>query len=113
MVGTVKWRVYGPARVEIDLNDRAQGGLTRAWLRDLPGNVKVGDEVTAYEPEDGVCARAEVAEIDRAKGLAFLRVDWGSLREDEMLIETSMTNATVVAAHPDQRVSSQNGVVMV
>jgi len=79
---TVTWHT-GP-RAQVDLNDRTrEDALTRARLEDVIGQIAVGEHITVYEPEDGVAADAVVREIDTAKGLVFLAVDWASLRDDE------------------------------
>ncbi|MBW0090616.1 hypothetical protein I4I73_17285 [Pseudonocardia sp. KRD-184] len=52
------------------------------------------EEVTVFEPEDGIAGRATVASIDNAHGLLYLDVDWASMDDDHA------SPAPVVRSHP-------------
>lgn len=66
-------------RVEIDLNVRVRGNLTFAGLEDADGPLAAGDQVEVFEPESGITGSARVAQIDTARRLVFLAVDWPAL----------------------------------
>jgi ribosomal protein S28E/S33 len=70
-------------RVEIDLNSCDADGLTRTRLRNVSGEVRVGQIVTAFESEDEVQAIALVTRIDEKRGYVFLAVNWDSMRDDD------------------------------
>lgn len=68
-------------RIEIDLNVRVRGNGTRAGFEDVEGPMAVGMKVQVYESESGLGGTGRVTEIDPAKELVVLSVDWASLRE--------------------------------
>lgn len=67
------------ALVEIDLNVRVRGDQTYAGLENVQGEISVGDLVWVHESESQVIGSAQVVEIDPARELVFLSVDWASL----------------------------------
>src|SRR5437773_1721960 len=67
--------------VQIDLNVRVRGNGTFAGLEDVEGPLAVDDAVEVFEPESEVVARGTVTEIDAAKSLVYLSVDWATLHE--------------------------------
>jgi hypothetical protein len=67
------------ALIEIDLNVRVRGDKTYAGMEDVQGQIDVGDEVYVHESESRVIGSARVLEIDSARQLVFLSVDWASL----------------------------------
>lgn len=70
-------------RIAIDLNERDRQGRSRAPLASASGPVAAGgDEVLVVEPSDGIVGDAVVAEVDEARGLLRLDVDWHSFRDD-------------------------------
>jgi hypothetical protein len=69
-------------RVTVDLNVRVRGNQAYSTVEDADGPVAVGDKVLAVEQETGVWADATVTEVDGARGLVYLAVDWGSFRDD-------------------------------
>ena len=72
-------------RVEIDLNVRVRGNGTYAGFEDVQGPLAVGMDVEVYESESGLTGPGRVTEIDAAKELVFLSVEWGALRETPTL----------------------------
>jgi len=93
-------------RVEFDLNDCDADGRTLVFLSDAIGKLEKGRIVVAFEPEDGVCARALVASINEERGTAYLWVDWQSLVKEPAdrlstqlgsLQESQMTSANATA----------------
>lgn len=69
------------ARIAIDPNIRVRGNQTFAGIEDVEGDVAAGSHVVVYERESGLTGPAEVTEVDRARGLVYLDVDWTRLRE--------------------------------
>lgn len=67
-------------RVEIDLNIRVRGNWTLAGLEHADGPVSQGDSVEVYEPESGVTGPGRIEEVDNARRVIFLSVDWGALQ---------------------------------
>lgn len=70
-------------RVEIDPNVRTRHGSTFTGVRYVDGPVAIGDKVTVFESEADIEGWGTVTEIDKDKGLVYLRVDWASLRDRE------------------------------
>lgn len=70
-------------RVEIDLNVRVRGNWTYTGLEDADGPVEVGDIVQVFEPESGLEGHGRVEEVDEARQLIYLSVDWASVREPD------------------------------
>lgn len=70
-------------RVEIDLNVRVRGNWTFTGLEDADGPVEVGDIVQVFEPESGLEGHGRVEEVDEARQLIYLSVDWASVREPD------------------------------
>lgn len=70
-------------RIEIDLNVRVHGNLTRAGLDDADGPLERGQDVTVYESESGLAGPGRVAQIDLVTGLVCLTVDWARLRPED------------------------------
>ena len=69
-------------RIEIDLNQRTPDNLVPAWREDADGDMAVGDTVTVFEPEDGVCAPAVVRRTFPT-GRVHLQVHWPQLTDDK------------------------------
>lgn len=69
-------------RIQIDINRRDRDGNTPAHYAG-PAPL-VGEAVVAFEPEDEVCAEAQVVSTDPARGVVVLDVDWDSLRDDTL-----------------------------
>ncbi|MFK4760285.1 hypothetical protein ACI3KS_05055 [Microbacterium sp. ZW T5_45] len=68
----------------IDLNSVDEDGETVVFLSDVSGGtLKKGFMVEAIEPEDKLCAPARVSSIREDLGIAFLQVDWKSVRRDQ------------------------------
>lgn len=66
--------------VEIDPNVRVRGNQTRVGLEDADGPLEVGMDVVVLESESGLSGPGRVLEVDAARGLAFLEVEWAALR---------------------------------
>lgn len=71
-------------RVEIDLNVRVRGNWTFSGMEDADGPVAVGDVVEAYEAESGLVGPGRVEDVDEARHLIYLSVDWDALHEPEL-----------------------------
>jgi hypothetical protein len=69
-------------RIAIDPNIRVRGNGTYAGFEDVTGPIKPGDEVEVYEPESGLVGQARVTEIDAARELVYLSVEWSSLTDE-------------------------------
>jgi hypothetical protein len=67
-------------RLRIDLNRRNAAGQTPAkYSGPAP---TVGEQVIAFEPEDGTQVDAVVAGVNPARSLVLLDVQWNSVRDD-------------------------------
>ena len=66
-------------RVEIDPNVRTRGNWTFSGLEDADGPVTVGEIVHVFEPESGLEGSGRVEDVDEARRVIFLSVDWASL----------------------------------
>ncbi|WP_375407510.1 hypothetical protein [uncultured Amnibacterium sp.] len=62
-------------RIRIDLNSLRGDGLTRARRRNADGELKQGNIVTAYEPEDGISMPAFVELAEEGSPYVLLRVN--------------------------------------
>jgi hypothetical protein len=71
------------SRVMIDPNIRVRGNATYAGFEDVDGPIAVGEAVEVYEPESGITGQGCVTEIDAARELVYLSVDWSSLTAEE------------------------------
>jgi hypothetical protein len=69
-------------RIEIDPNVRVRGQLTFAGFEDVYGPLRLGQTVEVYEPESNLVGEGRVVEIDIARQLVILGVDWASLRPE-------------------------------
>jgi hypothetical protein len=69
----------GNPRIRIDPNVRVRGNQTFSTFDDCDRIPAVGDQVTAYEDEDGIEGPAVCTGIDEDKRLVYLRVDWSAL----------------------------------
>lgn len=67
------------AKVAIDLNVRCRGNGTVSGFEDVEGILMVGDCVTVHELESGIEGHGRVTEIDNARQLVYLAVDWSGL----------------------------------
>ena len=67
-------------RVEIDPNVRVRGNQTRSGFKYVHGPIGIGDEVEVFESEAGIKGVGTVTDIDYAKELVYLAVDWASLK---------------------------------
>jgi len=68
-------------RIAIDPNVRVRGNGTYAGFEDVSGPLTAGAKVEVYEPESGLVGNGQVTEIDAAKELVYLSVDWSSLTD--------------------------------
>ncbi|GAA3801056.1 hypothetical protein GCM10022403_039180 [Streptomyces coacervatus] len=68
-------------RIEIDPNVRVRGNGTRAGFEDVRGPIAVNMPVEVFEPESGLVGPGRVTEIDPARRLVFLSVEWSKLEE--------------------------------
>lgn len=68
--------------VEIDLNVRVRGTETYVGIEDVNGYAKIGDFVQVFESESTLVGLGRITEVDAAKRLVYLAVDWANLRED-------------------------------
>lgn len=75
--------VIRKTRVEIDPNIRVRGNQTRTGLKHVHGPIAVGFEVTVYESESGIEGVGTITDINHAKRLVWLAVDWASLQPKE------------------------------
>lgn len=69
-----------PRRLQIDLNRRTVDNLTPA--RYHGPTPRVGEPVLVFEPEDGVRADGRVMRVNNDRNLAYIEVDWSSVRDD-------------------------------
>ncbi|SMG34792.1 hypothetical protein [Agreia pratensis] len=69
-------------RVEIDLNNIDNMGLTKTRITNAQGIVKKGDIVVAFEPEDEVRASAYVERVDSVGGYIYLIVNRETMTDD-------------------------------
>jgi hypothetical protein len=69
------------ARVAVDLNVRVRGNQTYAGFEDVDVGLAPGDLVEVYEAESGFAGQARITDVDNARRLVYLTVDWGELRE--------------------------------
>lgn len=94
-------------RVRIDLNVRVRGGRTFAGFEDFDGfdaaDLHIGEAVTVYEPESGLRGEGSVVEVDRAKRLVVLAVDWSSLRPEEAWAEWDAGVAAMLVGAEERR----------
>jgi hypothetical protein len=67
-------------RIEIDPNVRVRGQLTFAGFEDVRGPLRLGQTVVVFEPESDLVGEGRVVEIDVARELVILGVDWASLQ---------------------------------
>jgi hypothetical protein len=67
-------------RAEIDLNVRTSMNWTFVGFEDVDGPISEAAEVEVYESESGITGRGRIARIDYLRRIAYLEVDWGSLR---------------------------------
>jgi hypothetical protein len=75
-------------RVRVDFNARDERGLIPVSLARFESDVQVGEVVQAYDGEEGFYGDATVAEIDSAKGFAYLDISWDQLRDPSPKVET-------------------------
>jgi hypothetical protein len=75
-------------RLQVDLNRRDAAGQTPAKYSGT--RPTAGEQVVAFEPEDGVRASAVIVAVDPVRTIVILDVDWSSIRDDTLeLISTS------------------------
>jgi len=75
-------------RIAIDPNVRVRGNGTYAGFEDVQwaltglqvDGLQVGDAVEVFERESDLTGEGRVTEIDGAKSLVYLSVDWSTLR---------------------------------
>jgi hypothetical protein len=76
-------------RVQVDLNRRNAAGQTPAkYSGPRPAT---GEQVVAFEPEDGVRASAVVVAVDPIRSIVILDVDWSSIRDDTLEFTSTST----------------------
>lgn len=74
-------------RIQIDINQRDRDGHTPApYTGPAP---EVGEQVAAFEPEDGVRADAVVLSVNPDRGLVVLDVHWNSMTDDSPAQDTN------------------------
>jgi hypothetical protein len=70
--------------IAIDLNVRVRGEQTYAGFEDVEGPLpRVGDTVRVRESESRVQGTAVVTEVDQARQIVYLAVDWSALTSPE------------------------------
>lgn len=85
-------------RIEIDPNVRVRGNGTYAGFEDVEGPLVLGQAVEVYESEADIVGAGKITEIDAARQLVYLSVEWSSLRnpEDHPMHGPSALNADVI-----------------
>lgn len=71
-------------RVKVDLNVRVRGNKTYAGYEDVVpegATLVVGEQVLIWEPEDDIVTDGTVIELDDAKQIVYLDVEWYSFRD--------------------------------
>jgi hypothetical protein len=91
-------------RIAIDLNVRARGNGTYAGFEHVEGPIVIDDEVEVYEAETGAVGRGRIFDVDVAKRIVFLDVDWTSIHVPPrmLLIEKSPSFELRVRVDSDQ-----------
>jgi hypothetical protein len=84
--------------VQIDPNIRVRGQLTFAGLEDVTGPLAVGQTVEVIEPESDLIGTGRVVEIDPARSLVYLGVDWSSLQPRAAVSRSRGPGQTTYAA---------------
>ncbi len=69
-------------RIAIDPNVRVRGNGTYAGFEDVDGPLALHLPVQVHEPESGLVGTGVITEIDPARELVYLSVDWSSLRAE-------------------------------
>ena len=77
-----EYSIEPKARIAIDPNVRVRGNGTYSGFEDVTGPIAVGDEVEVYEAESNLVGLGHVTEIDGARELVYLSVDWSSLTDE-------------------------------
>ncbi len=70
-------------RIAIDPNVRVRGNGTYAGFEDVQGaltGLQVGDAVEVFERESDLTGEGRVTEIDLARRLVYVSVEWSTLR---------------------------------
>jgi hypothetical protein len=94
-------------RVEADFSTVVSGGLVRASLRRFHGEpVVVGEQVEAFDDDEGLVFTGAVAEIDG--GFAYLRMEWTAAEPApamgvDQLVPSALTFATPSITHTFSR----------
>lgn len=65
---------------EIDPNVRVKHNWTFTDFEDVYGVPAVGDKVMVFERESGLIGRGRVREVDTAKRLVYISVNWSKLK---------------------------------
>jgi len=93
-------------RVRIDPNVRVRGNATRVGFEDFegldPADLHVGEVVTVYEPEAGLRGEGAIVEVDPAKQLVIVAVDWSSLLPEAAWADWDVQVAAMVAGAEDR-----------
>ena len=63
-------------RIKVDFNNLARNGQVRASLRNADGDVREGDLVEAFDPDDDLTYDATVVEVDEGRGRVYLQPHW-------------------------------------
>ena len=93
-------------RVRIDLNIRVRGNRTLADFDDVEGDaadLHIGQAVTVYESESGLRGEGSIVEVDPAKQVVILAVDWSSLRPEEAWAEWDAGVAAMLDGAEERR----------
>lgn len=98
------------ARVAIDLNVRVRGNQTYAGFEDVHGDIALGDEVEVYEPETSLVGHGRVTDVDAARQLVYLAVDWTGLHELELAPERPHPRVVPGRTGPDASPASERPV---
>lgn len=84
-------------RLQIDLNRRtAEGYSPASYHGPTP---RIGEPVTVFEPEDSVRADGHVVRVDNNRCLAYVDVDWGSIRDDAFVDVRSGADSSAATGH--------------
>lgn len=97
------WELGGgdQIRVRIDPNVHVHGNATLVGFEDFEGfdpvDLHVGEVVTVYEPEAGLRGEGAIVEVDPAKQLVIVAVDWSSLLPEEAWADWDAQVAAMMA----------------
>jgi hypothetical protein len=101
-------------RLKIDLNMRSKEGYSPS--RYNGPTPRVGEPVIVYEPEDGVEADGQIAKVDSDAIIAYIAVDWDSIRDMSEQLAVTESGAVIYGSlqtswEPDFRMTHTTGAV--